>query len=31
MEKKSKKTGKLKTSYWKTAIGKDVLGNPRLP
>jgi dynein heavy chain len=30
-EKKSKKTGKLKPSYWKTAIGKEVLGNPRLP
>lgn len=31
VEKKSKKTGKLKLSYWKTAISKDVLGNPRLP
>lgn len=31
VEKKSKKTGKLKMSYWKAAQGKDVLGNPRLP
>ena len=30
-EKKSKKTGKLKLSYWKAAQGKEVLGNPRLP
>ena len=29
-EKKSKKTGKLKMSYWKAAQGKEVLGNPRL-
>jgi dynein heavy chain len=28
-EKKSKKTGKLKLSYWKAAQGKEVLGNPR--
>ena len=30
-EKKSKKTGKLKLSYWKAAQGKEVLGNPQLP
>lgn len=30
-EKKSKKTGKLKLSYWKAAQGKHILGNPRLP
>lgn len=30
-EKKSKKTGKLKLSYWKAAQGQEVLGNPRLP
>lgn len=28
-EKKSKKTGKPKLSYWKAAQGKEVLGNPR--
>ena len=27
-EKKSKKTGKLKLSYWKAAQGKEVLGDP---
>jgi len=31
VEKKSKKTGKSKLSYWKAAQGKDLLGNPRLP
>lgn len=30
-EKKSRKTGKLKLSYWQAAQGKAVLGNPRLP
>ena len=27
-EKKSKKTGKMKLSYWKAAQGREVLGNP---
>ena len=31
VEKKSKKTGKTKMSYWKAAQGRDLLGNPRLP
>jgi dynein heavy chain len=30
-EKKSRKTGRLKLSYWQAAQGKHVLGNPRLP
>ena len=30
-EKKSRKTGRLKLSYWQAALGKQVLGNPRLP
>lgn len=31
VEKKSKKTGKIKESYWKAAQGRDLLGDPRLP
>ena len=30
-EKFCKKTGKMKPSYWRAAIGKDVLGNTKLP
>ena len=30
-EKKSKKTGRVKLSYWKAAQGRDVLGDPTLP
>ena len=30
-EKRSKKTGRPKLSYWKAAQGPEVLGNPRLP
>jgi dynein heavy chain len=29
--KKCKKTGKPKLSYWQAALGREVLGNPRLP
>mmetsp|Transcript_42647 Transcript_42647/g.65401 ORF Transcript_42647/g.65401 Transcript_42647/m.65401 type:complete len:161 (-) Transcript_42647:4335-4817(-) len=31
VEKKSKKTGKIKKSFWKAALGREILGNPRLP
>lgn len=31
VDKLSKKTGKLKKSYWRAAISKDILGNPSLP
>ena len=27
-EKKSKKTGKMKMSYWKAAQGRHIMGNP---
>jgi dynein heavy chain len=30
-EKRSKKTGKMKLSYWQASLGPRVLGNPRLP
>ena len=31
VEKLSKKTGRMKPSYWRAATGKDVLGNTKLP